>query len=55
MSNQISFCAEEHSKPEILELIKKILLIPDLYNEVQKYVDAGSETEKENQLKKLKK
>jgi|APSaa5957512622_1039677.scaffolds.fasta_scaffold10765_3 hypothetical protein len=54
MSNQISFCAEEHSKPEILELIKKILLIPDLYNEVQKYL-ASSEAAKENQLKKLKK
>ena len=53
MSNKINFCVETHSKPEVLELIKKILLIPDLYNEVQKYL-TGSETEKETQLKKLK-
>jgi hypothetical protein len=55
MSEQISFCAEEHSKPEVLGLIKKILVIPDLYSEVQKYLTAGSEIEKENQLKKIKK
>jgi len=47
------FCAKTYTKPEILELTKKILLIPDLYNEVEKYIKA-QEPDRQTQLKKLK-
>ena len=49
----ISFCAETKSRQEVLEMVIKILLIPDLYNAIKKYTEADRQ-EKEKYLKRLK-
>ena len=50
---KLLFCTKSYTQKEMFEEIKKILLIPDLYNELQKYTEAA-EPNKKKYLTKLK-
>jgi len=49
----VNFCSTEYTKEEVLEEIKKILILPDLHNAIKKY-NNFSETEQEEYYKKIK-
>jgi hypothetical protein len=50
---QTRFCTKNYQKNEVLEEIKRILLMPDLYNETEKYIKS-SDQKKETYLNRLK-